>query len=100
MPGEPEVVLWPIEFQFQRTVSPGWIVTDLGLKLKLYKLPTIVTVTVAALVVFWLKIRSGALIITTAIVGNAMVFIASVRLCNCNQSVASRNTGKVTPLLP
>ena len=56
--------------------------------------------TVAALVVLWLKIRSGALIITAAIMRNANVFIASVRPCNCNQSVASRNTGKVTPLLP
>ena len=45
-PGVPEVLLWPLELQVHLTVSPGWIVTDEGEKLK-PPLPTI-TVTVAA----------------------------------------------------
>ena len=46
-PGVPEVLLWPVELQVHRTVSPGWIVTEEGEK-KNPPLPT-VTVTVAAL---------------------------------------------------
>jgi hypothetical protein len=46
-PGEPEVLLCPLELHVHRTVSPGWIVTVAGEKQK-QLLPT-VTVTVAAL---------------------------------------------------
>jgi hypothetical protein len=50
IPGEPDVVLWPPELNVHRTVSPGWIVTDEGVK-KNPPLPTI-TVIVAALATF------------------------------------------------
>jgi hypothetical protein len=46
-PGEPEVLLWPLALQVHCTVSPGWIVTDEGVKMK-PPLPT-VTVNVVAL---------------------------------------------------
>ena len=46
-PGEPEVLLWPVELQVHSTVSPGWIVTDEGENTK-PPLPTM-TVTVVAL---------------------------------------------------
>jgi len=46
-PGLPEVLLWPLELHVHRTVSPGLIVTDEGMKHR--QLLATVTVTVAAL---------------------------------------------------
>ena len=46
-PGVPEVLLWPLELQVHRTVSPGLMVTSEGEKQKPQLGPTI-TVTVAA----------------------------------------------------
>jgi hypothetical protein len=51
IPGEPEVVLWPLELNVQRTRSPGRIVTDEGEKTKSPLGPT-VTSTVVALAAF------------------------------------------------
>jgi len=75
-PGEPEVLLWPLELQVHCTVSPGWIVTDEGEK-KNPPLPT-VTVTVAALATLAQKARSGAIVTTTAAMRSEEVFIASI----------------------
>ena len=47
-PGEPDVVLWPLESQVHFTLSPAWIVTDAGEKTKL-PLGPIVTLNVVAL---------------------------------------------------
>jgi len=75
-PGEPEVLLWPLELQVHCTVSPGWIVTDEGEK-KNPPFPT-VTVTVAALATLAQKARSGAIVTTTAAMRSEEVFIASI----------------------
>ena len=73
MPGEPEVLLWPLELQVHCTVSPCWIVTDEGEK-KNPPSPT-VTVTVAPLATVGQKARSGAIVITTAAMRSKDVFI-------------------------
>jgi hypothetical protein len=75
-PGEPEVLLWPLELHVHCTVSPGWIVTDEGEK-KNPPLPT-VTVTVAALAILAQKARSGAIVTTTAAMRSEEVFIISI----------------------
>jgi hypothetical protein len=46
IPGVPEVLLWPLELQVQRTVSPGSIVTDEGEK-KNPPLPTVTSTVLA-----------------------------------------------------
>jgi len=73
-PGEPEVLLWPLELQVHCTVSPGWIVTDEGENAKKPPAPT-VTVTVAPLATVGQKARSGAIVITTAAMRSKEVLI-------------------------
>jgi hypothetical protein len=46
IPGVPEVLLWPLELQVHRTVSPGSIVTDEGEK-KNPPLPTVTSTVLA-----------------------------------------------------
>jgi len=76
-PGEPEVLLWPLELQVHCTVSPGWIVTDGGENASKPSAPT-VTVTVAPLATVGQKARSGAIVTTTAAMRSEEVFIASI----------------------
>jgi hypothetical protein len=76
IPGVPEVLLWPLELQVQRTVSPGRIVTDEGEK-KNPPLPT-VTVTVVAFAGVGYKARIGAVITTNNANQCEEVFIALV----------------------
>ena len=84
IPGEPEVLLCPLELHVQTTVSPVWIVTEAGLK-KNPPLPTI-TVTVAALAIVGWKIRNGATIATNTAMRSEAVFIASITTaCDCRQ---------------
>jgi hypothetical protein len=98
IPGVPDVLLCPLELQVQRTVSPGWIVTEEGVK-KNPPLPT-VTVTVAALAAVGQKNRSGVIIIAITAMRSEEVFIALKSRRIPRQSVAARNRGKVTsPLL-
>jgi hypothetical protein len=75
-PGEPEVLLWPLELQVHSTVSPAWIVTDEGENTKPPS-PT-VTVTVAPLATVGQKARSGAIVTATAAMRSEEVFIASI----------------------
>jgi hypothetical protein len=75
-PGEPEVLLWPLELQIHCTVSPGWIVTDEGTKHK--QLGPTITVTVAPLATVGQKARSGAIVTTIAAMRSEEVFIASI----------------------
>jgi hypothetical protein len=105
-PGVPEVLLCPLELQVHCTVSPRWIVTDAGTKQK--QLGPTMTVTVAALATVEEKARSGAIIHTNIakrsdevfMISNDLVTVTDIPACNCNHSVAARNTGKVTRLLP
>jgi hypothetical protein len=80
-PGEPEVLLWPLDLQVHSTVSPRWIITGLGKKAKKPMSPT-VTVTVAALVTVGQKSRNGAIITTVAVMRSKEVFIILIiELC-------------------
>jgi len=76
-PGEPEVLLWPLELQVHCTVSPGWIVTDEGENANKPPAPT-VTVTVAPLATVGQKARSGAIVATTAAMRREEVFVISI----------------------
>jgi len=89
------VLLWPVVLQVQRTVSPGWIVTEEGVKTG-PPLPT-VTVTVAALATVGLKTRTATITPTNTAKQREDVFIASIIY---QFSLPASNTGKVTPLLP
>ena len=75
-PGVPEVLLWWFALQVQRTVSPGWIVTEEGVKTG-PPLPT-VTVTVAALPTVGLKARTATTMPTNTAKQREEVFIASI----------------------
>jgi len=76
-PGEPEVLLWPLELQVHCTVSPGWIVTDGGENANKPPAPT-VTVTVAPLATGGQKASSGAIVTTTAAMRSKEVFITTI----------------------
>src|SRR4029077_11149554 len=98
IPGLPDVLLCPLELQVQSTVSPGWIVTEEGVK-KNPPLPT-VTVTVAALAAVAWKNRGGVIIIAITAMRSEEVFMALKLRRIPRQSVAARNPEKVTsPLL-
>ena len=71
-----EVLLWKFALQVQRTVSPGWIVTEEGVKTG-PPLPT-VTVTVAALPTVGLKARTATTMPTNTAKQREEVFIASI----------------------
>jgi hypothetical protein len=73
-PGLPEVLLWPVVLQVQSTVSPGWIVTEEGVKTG-PPLPT-VEVTVTALPTVGLKARTAATMPTNIAKRREEVFIA------------------------
>jgi hypothetical protein len=73
IPGLPDVLLWPLELQVHRTVSPGWIVTDAGTKQK--QLGPTITVTVAPLATLGWKTRSEATITTNTARQREEVFI-------------------------
>ncbi len=71
-PGEPEVLLWPPALQVHCTVSPRWIVTDAGEKLKPPS-PT-VTVKVVALARHGQSARSRPIPSTAATLWSGEVF--------------------------
>jgi hypothetical protein len=75
-PGEPEVVLWPLELAVHLTVSPCWIVTDEGEKIN--PPSPIVTLTVAALATVGQKASSGAIVATIAAIRSEEIFIAAI----------------------
>jgi hypothetical protein len=89
IPGLPDVLLWPLELQVQSTVSPGWIVTEEGVK-KNPPLPT-VTVTVAALAAVGWKNRGEVIIIAITAMRSEEVFMALKSRRIPRQSVAARN---------
>ena len=75
-PGEPEVLVWPLELQVHSTVSPAWIVTDGGTKHK--QLSPTVTVTMAPLATVGQKASSGAIVTTIAAMRSEELFIATI----------------------
>jgi hypothetical protein len=89
VPGEPEVLLCPLELHVQTTESPGWIVTEEGVK-KNPPLPT-VTVTVAALAIVGWKTRNGAMIAANTAMRREEVFMSPITTaCDCKQFGAIR----------
>ena len=72
----PEVLLCPLVLQVQRTVSPGWIVTEEGVKTG-PPLPT-VTATVAALPTVGQKARTATTMAINTAKQREEVFIASI----------------------
>ena len=72
-PGEPEVLLWPLELQVHWTVSPGWIVTESGEKMK----PPSPTVTVKVVALVWDEPSNRSRLIqnTVATVWSGEIFV-------------------------
>jgi hypothetical protein len=87
IPGEPEVLLCPLELHVQRTVSPGSIVTDEGEK-KNPPLPT-ATSTVLAVAALGYRTRKIAVASTNSVVRCEKVFMMLARLPGSDRKIAN-----------
>ena len=94
IPGVPEVLLWPLELQVHRTVSPGSIVTDEGEK-KNPPLPT-VTSTVLAVAELESKNRKIAVASTKSVVRCEKVFMILSRFRTVDRVIANNRSRYAT----